>query len=158
ERRPRAVASVLRIARLLAAQDAARLQQENRVGRLAMTRVRTRTLYRPVGPAELELIAASGWKAFPPRLPDQPIFYPVLNEQYAAQIAEQWNVPQTGAGYVTEFDVDAEYLSRFEVRQVGGREHVELWVPAEDLATFNEHIVGAIRVVRTFEAEVGVVL
>src|SRR5262249_45901094 len=103
ERRPRAVASVLRIARLLAAPDAARLQQENRVGRLAMTRVRTKPLYRPVGPAELELIAASGWKAFPPRLPDQPIFYPVLNEQYAAQIAEQWNVPRSGAGYVTEF-------------------------------------------------------
>jgi len=117
-----------------------------------MTRAPTRTLYRPVGRAELELIAASGWTAFPPRLPEQPIFYPVLNEQYAAQIAEQWNVPESGAGYVTAFEVDAEYLARFEVRQVGGREHLELWVPAEDLGTFNEHIVGTIRVVRRFEA------
>jgi hypothetical protein len=35
-------------------------------------------MYRPVGPKELELIAASGYREFPPRLPDQPIFYPVL--------------------------------------------------------------------------------
>jgi hypothetical protein len=112
---------------------------------------RTTTLYRPVGPAELALIAASGWKAFPPRLPEQPIFYPVLNEEYAAQIAERWNVRDSGAGYVTAFEVDADYVARFEVHQVGGCEHLELWVPAEELATFNEHIVGAIRVVRTYE-------
>jgi hypothetical protein len=41
---------------------------------------RTRSLYRPVGQAELELIEASGWRAFPPRLAHQPIFYPVANE------------------------------------------------------------------------------
>lgn len=110
----------------------------------------TTTLFRPVGPAELELIAASGWRSFPPRLPEQPIFYPVLNEEYAAQIAERWNVKDSGAGYVTAFDVDAEYVARFDVKQVGGREHLELWVPAEDLAEFNEHIVGLIRVVRNY--------
>ncbi|MDH4322875.1 MAG: ADP-ribosylation/crystallin J1 [Betaproteobacteria bacterium] len=109
-----------------------------------------RALFRPVGPAELELIAASGWKAFPPRLPEQPLFYPVLNEHYAAQIAERWNVRERGAGYVTAFEVNAEYLARFEVRQVGGREHLELWVPAEELATINQNIVGAIRVVREY--------
>jgi len=112
--------------------------------------VATTTLYRPVGPAELELIAASGWRSFPPRLPDQPLFYPVLNEEYAAQIAARWNVRESGAGYVTAFDVDAEYLAKFEVKQVGGREHLELWVPAEELPTFNQHIVGVIRVVREF--------
>jgi hypothetical protein len=108
----------------------------------------TITLYRPVGPAELDLIAASDWKGFPPRLPEQPIFYPVLNEEYASQIAERWNVRESGAGYVTAFEVDAEYLATFEIKQVGGREHQELWVPAEELARFNEHIVGTIRVVR----------
>ena len=46
-------------------------------------------LYRPVGTAELELIHKSGDKEFPPRLPEQPIFYPVLNEQYACEIAEK---------------------------------------------------------------------
>lgn len=110
----------------------------------------TRTLFRPVGPAELELIAASGWKAFPPRLPEQPIFYPVLNEHYAAQIAERWNVRESGAGYVTAFEVDAEYLARFDVKQVGGQEHLEYWIPAEELATFNQNIVGVIRVVREY--------
>lgn len=110
----------------------------------------TTTLYRPVGPEELQLIEASGWKAFPPRLPEQPIFYPVLNEEYAAQIAERWNVRDSGVGYVTAFDVDSEYIGRFEVQRVGGAEHVELWVPAEELPTFNAHIVGTIRVVRRF--------
>ena len=115
-----------------------------------MSAVATRTLFRPVGPAELELIAASGWKAFPPRLPEQPIFYPVLNEHYAAQIAERWNVRESGAGYVTAFEVDAEYVARFEVKQVGGQEHLELWIPAEELAAFNQNIVGLIRVVREY--------
>src|SRR5512139_3324037 len=70
-----------------------------------MSQPRTVTLYRPVGPAELDLIEASGWRKFPPRLPEQPIFYPVLNEGYAAQIAQRWNVPESGVGYVTAFDV-----------------------------------------------------
>jgi len=108
------------------------------------------TLYRPVGSAELKLIEASGWRAFPPRLPEQPIFYPVLTEEYAAEIAQRWNVPDSGAGYVTAFEVDSEYLARFEVRQVGSREHTEFWVPAEELGRFNEHIVGRIRVVQRF--------
>jgi len=47
----------------------------------------TITLYRPVGPKELALIEESGWREFPLRLPEQPIFYPVLNEEYATQIA-----------------------------------------------------------------------
>ena len=81
-------------------------------------------------------------------MPEQPIFYPVLNEEYAAQIAQRWNVPESGSGYVTEFEVDADYVSKFEVKQVGGREHQELWVPAEELALFNAHIVGVIRVVQ----------
>lgn len=110
----------------------------------------TLTLYRPVGPAELELIAASGWREFPPRLPDQPIFYPVLNMPYAEQIARDWNVPASGSGHVTAFEVDAAFAARYPRRIVGGREHEELWVPAEDLAEFNRHVVGRIRVLRSF--------
>jgi hypothetical protein len=116
--------------------------------------VATTTLFRPVGPVELKLIAASGWRSFPPRLPEQPIFYPVLNEEYAAQIAERWNVKESGSGYVTAFDIETEYVERFEAKQVGGREHVELWVPAEELAEFNRHIVGLIRVVREYGGNV----
>ena len=37
----------------------------------------TTILYRPIGPKELELIAARGYREFLPRLPEQPIFYPV---------------------------------------------------------------------------------
>src|SRR6476659_1141055 len=100
---------------------------------VASSRMAVITLYRPVGAEELKLIEASGWKAFPPRLPDQPIFYPVTNEGYAAQIARDWNT-KVGSknGFVTKFDVDAAYVSKFERRIVGGREHEELWVPAEE--------------------------
>jgi len=110
----------------------------------------TTTLYRPVGPKELKLIEDSGFTAFPPRLPEQPIFYPVTNEPYAIKIARDWNVPASGSGFVTRFEVDSEYLKRFDIQTVGGREHTELWVPAEELEEFNRHIVGKIEVTRKF--------
>jgi hypothetical protein len=85
--------------------------------------------------------------AFPPRLPEQPIFYPVLNRDYAEQIARTWNTKaEPFAGYVSEFDVDDEYVSQFERQVVGGRQHEELWVPAEELGSFNQHLQGPIRV------------
>jgi hypothetical protein len=107
-------------------------------------------LYRPVGPKELALIKESGYKAFPPRLPEQPIFYPVLNEEYATKIARDWNVRQSGAGYVTRFRVNSDYLSRFEVQTVGSRIHQEYWIPAEELDDFNANIVGPIEVIAEF--------
>lgn len=112
--------------------------------------MKTITLYRPVGPKELTLIEQSGWKAFPPRLPDQPIFYPVMNEEYAVQIARDWNVPASGSGFVTRFIVDAEFISRYAEQVVGGSMHRELWVPAEELEEFNQHIIGLIEVTQRF--------
>jgi hypothetical protein len=113
----------------------------------------TITLYRPVGQAELDLIAASGYKLFPPRLPDQPIFYPVLKREYAEQIARDWNTRDERSGYVgyvTEFDVEADYLERFEVKKVGGEQHLEYWIPADELEKFNRHICSEIRVIMKF--------
>lgn len=110
----------------------------------------TITLYRPVGPAELALIQATGFREFPPRLPEQPIFYPVTNEEYAAQIARDWNVKASGRGFVTRFSVRAEYLARFPVQKVGGASHTEYWIPAEELETFNSHIVGSIEVIHEY--------
>jgi hypothetical protein len=107
-------------------------------------------LYRPVNQQELDLIAASGWKAFPPRLPEQPIFYPVLNEEYAAQISCNWNVPYYSAGYAVRFTMDAAYLGQFAVQNVGDPMHNEPWVPAEQLAEFNQHIDGLIEVIAEF--------
>jgi hypothetical protein len=109
-------------------------------------------LYRPVGPAELRLIRESGWKKFPPRLVEQPIFYPVTNERYATQIARDWNVRDSGAGFVTRFRVRAEYLSKFAIQKVGGSEHTEYWIPAEQLTDFNSNIVGLIEVTQEFGA------
>lgn len=112
--------------------------------------MKTVTLYRPVGPRERELIEQTGWTKFPPRLPEQPIFYPVLNEEYAAQIARDWNVRDAGAGYVTRFEVEADFVQRYPVQTVGGSLHTELWVPAEELDEFNRHICGKIEVVAEF--------
>lgn len=112
-------------------------------------------LYRPVGTKELELIKESGYKKFPPRLPDQPIFYPVLNEKYATEIAAQWNVKynKDHRGYVTKFEVEEEYCKQFEVHTVGAGYHQELWVPAEELENFNMHILAEIQVISEFAEE-----
>lgn len=110
----------------------------------------TLTLWRPCGPTELELVRASGWTAWPPRLPDQPIFYPVLNEEYATKIARDWNAPRAGVGYVTRFNLDAAFAQRYPVQQAGGRTILELWVPAEELDDFNRHIIGPIEVVAEY--------
>jgi len=92
-------------------------------------------------------------KVFPPRLPEQPIVYPVTNQKYAEQIARDWNTKDERSGfvgYVLKFAVDAEYLSQFPVKTVGGREHTEYWIPAERLEEFNRHIVGKIEVLSSW--------
>src|SRR5688572_15384971 len=109
---------------------------------------KTTLLFRPVGQKEFDLIRESKFTTFPPRLPHQPIFYPVLNEEYATQIARDWNAKsEEKAGYVTRFRVRTEFLARYEVQTVGGSVHQEYWIPAEDLVEFNQHIVGVIEVV-----------
>lgn len=113
----------------------------------------TVALWRPTGPAELALVEASGWRAWPPRLPDQPIFYPVLNEEYATTIARDWNVKASGSGYVTRFRVRKSFLDRYPVQQAGGRTILEYWIPAEDLEELNANIVGLIEVVSEFHGD-----
>jgi len=111
------------------------------------------TLYRPVGLKEMELIVKANWKKFPPRLAWQPIFYPVLNQQYAEQIALDWNTKDEfsgNCGIVTAFDISKEYFQTFEVQNVGGSMHNELWIPSENLEEFNQKIIGEIRIVNAF--------
>ena len=110
----------------------------------------TTVRFRPVGAKELELIRESEFTAFPPRLFEQPIFYPVLNEEYAVQIARDWNAKHDGVGYVTRFRVRNEYLSRYEVQTVGSSLHREYWIPADNLASFNDNIVGKIELIAEF--------
>jgi hypothetical protein len=112
----------------------------------------TVVLFRPTGETELALIRDSGWRAFPPRLPEQPIFYPVLDEEYAIQIARDWNTRDGGKGFVLRFHVGRDYLSPFQVQTVGARIHREYWIPAEDLPEFNRNIVGIIEVAHRFES------
>jgi hypothetical protein len=114
------------------------------------------TLYRPVGRAELDLIQASGFMKFPPRLPEQPIFYPVLSERYATQIARDWNTKDEHSGfkgYVLRFHVKSDFLKNCEIHTVGSSEHQEYWIPAADLDRFNESITGVIEVIAEFQRE-----
>ena len=104
-------------------------------------------LYRPTGLKELQLVEASGWNRWPPRLPDQPIFYPVTTFAYAEKIARDWNSVRPAPdnlGFVTRFEINAATATKYPVQQAGGRAHEELWVPAEELDAFNEGIVGGL--------------
>lgn len=115
----------------------------------------TVTLFRPVGTNELSLIEKSGFTEFPPRLPEQPIFYPVLNEDYAVQIARDWNAKfnKDKVGFVTRFNVRKDFLDRYERRIVGGSVHEEFWIPSEELNKFNKNIIGKIEVIARFEGD-----
>lgn len=113
------------------------------------------TLYRPVGRRELELIRETGFRAFPPRLPHQPFFYPVVNEEYANQIAREWNTKDEASGYegfVLKFDIRAEFLSRYDIHVAGSSVHQEYWIPASDLPEMNRNIEGVIEIVREFRS------
>jgi hypothetical protein len=114
------------------------------------------TLYRPVGQKELDLIAQDDFRSFPPRLEWQPIFYPVLNEEYATFIAREWNTKDAASGfvgYVLRFSVRSEFLDQFEVQKVGSVSALELWIPAEQLSEFNRNIVGKIEIISTYRSE-----
>ena len=110
-------------------------------------------LWRPTGPEELALVEASGWREWPPRLPWQPIFYPVLNEDYATKIARDWNVKHSGSGYVTRFRVRRSFLHRYDIHQVGGRTIPEYWIPAADLGELNANIIGLIELVAEYHQD-----
>jgi hypothetical protein len=108
--------------------------------------VETITMYRPTGKNELQLVIDSGYKKWPARLPMQPIFYPVTNEQYAIEV-NNWNVKEKGIGYVTRFEVNKSFVDRYKIETVGGSNHTEWWIPAEDLEELNDNIVGLIEVI-----------
>lgn len=107
----------------------------------------TVTLYRPTGPEELELVKQSGYKRWPPRLPEQPIFYPVTNEEYAIEITTKWNRKDIGVGFVTRFEVERSFMEKYDIEQVGAAHHTEWWIPAEELDALNDNIVGLIEVI-----------
>ena len=119
-----------------------------------MTR-ETITRYRPTGAKGLEQVHESGSIAWPPRLPASLVLYPVLNEDYAIQIARDWNArdSSTYRGYVTRFQVRAAYFPRYEVITVGSHVDQEYWIPAGDLDGLNANIVSIIEVIREFPGQ-----
>ena len=109
------------------------------------------TLYRPVGPKELELVAGSEYRRWPPRLAEQPIFYPVTNEEYAREITIKWNIRASGVGYVTRFHVKKSFMDHYPIHKVGSDIHTEWWIPAEELEVLNDNIVGKIAVIGEYK-------
>ena len=116
----------------------------------ATTQAHTTTLWRPCNDAELALVVESGWRRWPPRLDWQPIFYPVLNQEYATELARGFQVPAFGVSHVTRFEVESSYLAQFDVQRVGSNTSLEYWIPAENLDEFNDHIIGTIQVVASY--------
>ncbi|MCK9567557.1 hypothetical protein M0R72_01245 [Candidatus Pacearchaeota archaeon] len=113
-------------------------------------------LYRPVGFKELRLIADSGFRSFPPRLPEQPFFYPVLSVEYARKIAHDWNTKDEFSEYigcVVQFEVDEAAIQRYPAQIAGGSLHQELQIPAEELVEFNSNIIGTIKVIEKYIGE-----
>ncbi len=108
--------------------------------------------FRPVGPAELELVRQANFRRWPPRLLGQPFFHPVTNEEYAREITVKWNVPADGVGYVKRFFVQKSFMDRFPVQTVGGERHTEWWIPAEDLEELNDNLIGCIEVIGEFRS------
>jgi hypothetical protein len=105
---------------------------------------------------ELDLVAQSDYSSFPPRLEGQPIFYPVLNKEYATFTARKWNTADAFSGYVgyvLRFSVRSSYLEKFEIQKVGSATALEYWIPAEQLSEFNENIIGKIEIVSVHRKE-----
>ncbi len=61
----------------------------------------------------------------PSRLPEQPFFYPVLHEEYATQIARDWNTKNGGTGYVVRLYIEKSFLDRYQGQTAGARIHRE---------------------------------
>ena len=116
-----------------------------------MNREETVDMFRPIRPEELQLVIDSGYKAWPPRLPEQPIFCPVTNEEYEKEITARWNVQDCGIGYVTRFYVRTSFMDNYKIEQVGAAHHTEWWIPVEHLDELNQNIVGPIEVIGKYE-------
>ena len=115
--------------------------------------MKSKTLYRPIGEKELILIAESGFQKFPARLEWQPIFYPVLNEEYACEIASKWNTNDAFGnylGFVTRFNILKEEFNKYPIQNVGGKLHDELWIPSDKLEEFNNAIIDKIDIIKIF--------
>lgn len=142
------IAAIRRAANRIVEECRSRGWQQKEVDEMANDTV---VLFRPIGPKERALLEANGWKRWPPRLSHQPIFYPVTNQAYATEIASKWNVRESGAGYVTRFEVRRDFISKYEIHTVGAAHHTEWWIPAKDLEELNDNLVGEIEIVASFD-------
>ena len=107
-------------------------------------------LYKSLTPAQFAGVIQSDWRELAAESPDQKMFYPKLNRQYAEMVARMLNLAHYNAAYVVKFNVNALFLARYEIQTVAYDEHQEYKIPIEDLPLLNCHIVGIIEVVSAF--------
>ena len=103
-------------------------------------------LFHALGSDELELIKRSGWTQFPSRSREEPLFYPILTEEYATQVAKEAYVEVDGVGWVIKSAVSTDFVRKYDVQQIGASYQREYWIPAAELADLNRHLVGPIEV------------
>lgn len=112
-------------------------------------------LYRPLDAEEYHAIEARRFHGFPPRSEEQPIFTALLSEEGASQIARHMRISKQADNtvYVVSFLVDDAYIRQFPVQQAHERDRRALWIPADELDILNQHLIGDIRVLASYQIE-----
>lgn len=110
-------------------------------------------LYRPLCADEYHEIEALKFQGFPPRSGEQPLFTALLSQEGASQIAKHMKVAKQTEPtvYVVSFLVDDAYIRQFPVQHTEDRNRRALWIPADEMDILNQHLIGGIRVLASYE-------
>lgn len=108
------------------------------------------TLYKSLSPVELAGVINNGWQSFAPLPIEQTIFAPKINLEHAQMLARQLEACLHTVGYVVCFTIEADFLQRFQCQTIAYEEQREYRIPAEELALFNQHLIGRIQPLTAF--------
>ena len=112
-------------------------------------------LYRPLNAEEYHEVEALQFQGFPPRTEEQPLFTALLSEEGASQIARHMRIAKQKENivYVVSFLVDDAYIRQFPVQHSDERNRRALWIPADEMEILNQHLIGSIRVLASYEID-----
>lgn len=112
-------------------------------------------LYRPLNAEEFHAVEARSFRGFPPRSDEQPLFTALLSEEGASQIAKHMRIAKEAENtvYVVSFLVEDAYIRQFPVQHAEERNRRALWLPAEEVDILNQHLIGTIRVIASYQID-----
>ena len=112
-------------------------------------------LYRPLSAEEYRAVEEKGFTGFPPRSEEQPLFTALLSEEGATQIARHMRISKTAENliYVVSFLVDDAYIRQFPVQHANERNRRALWIPADEVDILNQHLIGKIRLIASYQID-----